>query len=226
MKKIYIGTSGWTYKDWHDEFYPKEIKKGFLTYYATEFNSVEINSTFYRIPPDSMVRGWDEQTPRDFIFTFKLNRYITHIKKLVHVKETMDIFFKRLSLLKKKARTLLIQLPPSLAYEERRINDFIKTLKLVSKKYKDPFHFALEPRHTSWFEQDVVEKLRKQFKKEGIALVFSQSSEYPGYEPIGENITSDFVYMRLHGPKELFASPYSVKELKLWAERIRELRKK
>ena len=115
-KKIFIGTSGYSYKHWIDKFYPKDLpQKRWLEFYAQHFNSVELNVTFYRLPKESLFENWYKRTPSNFRFVIKGSRFITHIKRLQDCKEPLNLFMQRAANLKDKLSCILWQTPPSLS---------------------------------------------------------------------------------------------------------------
>ena len=128
---IYIGTSGFFYDHWwNDVFYPKDIPKAkWLEYYADHFNTVEINSTFYRLPSPEVISGWYERTPDGFIFVLKGSRYITHIKRLSDCEESVMLFFERVKNLKEKLCLILWQFPPGFSRDTTRFAAFLHFLK-------------------------------------------------------------------------------------------------
>src|SRR3954462_4953906 len=110
--RVYIGTSGYSYKSWDKRFYPKDVPKRLqLEFYATQFPTVEINATFYRLPSENMVRGWRDRVPRDFIYAVKGSRFITHMKKLANLDGALDKFFDRIEPMKPRIGIILWQLP-------------------------------------------------------------------------------------------------------------------
>ncbi len=118
MNKLHLGTIGWSYNFWKGSFYPnKTASKNFLTYYATQFNTVEVDSTFYRIPTPQAITNWKNQTPDDFMFSLKFPSVITHIKMLKDCQRETDIFLERAKLLGQKLGPLLLQFPPSFGTE-------------------------------------------------------------------------------------------------------------
>lgn len=221
---VYIGTSGWMYKDWGKAFYPREMKKGFLQFLATEFNTVEVNSSFYHLPKSSTFAKWKGETPDGFVFAVKMSRYITHTLRLVDCFEPLQNFFASARKMGDKLGVVLIQLPPSLKYDEQTLQQFLKDLRRAQKKEKIQTRFALEPRHQSFMEDAL--KVRAQLKKHDISLVFPHSAKMASFPPEEENILGDFVYVRFHGPSEFAASRYGARRLRPWAERINGWRKK
>jgi uncharacterized protein YecE (DUF72 family) len=208
MQGAFVGTSGWIYKGWAGTFYPPDLKKtGELEYYATRFNTVEINATFYRLPLPTMVKGWRERSPENFVFAVKGSRFITHMKKLKVERKSIQVFFDRAKLLKEKCGPILWQLPPNLGFDPERLDSF---LKIVPKK----FRHAVEFRHASWYEhEETFEVLRRH----NIAHVSISTLRLP----MNLNVTSDFVYIRFHGLEHGAAHDYTREELGPWADHCR-----
>lgn len=221
VAKIRVGTSGWMYKDWGAKFYPKDLKKGHLQFLAEEFNTVEVNSSFYHLPLASTFKKWAGETPRDFVFAVKLSRYVTHRKRLKAVGEPIATFMSRAQKLGKKLGVVLVQLPPSLKYDEKKFDALLRILK--RKKAR----FALEPRHASWYDTSHRSEILKKLKGAGTCLVFPHSAKIPSPNPDDPtNITADFIYVRFHGPSEFAASRYGAVRLRPWAARIEAWRGK
>ncbi len=221
--QLRIGTSGWMYKDWGAMFYPKDLKKGHLSYLAAEFNTVEINSSFYHLPLASTFAKWKGEVPDDFVFAVKLSRFITHQKKLEGVREPLERFLKNAKNLEEKLGVILIQLPPSLQFDESLLETFLESLRVVANREKLETRYALEPRHASWFEDAIAKIVRTRVKEFGtMCLVFPHSAKIPSYSPVEENILADFAYVRFHGPSECAASRYGPQRLKPWADRIQK----
>lgn len=205
----FIGTSGYYYPGWVSEFYPEGMSsKDFLEYYGQFFNTVEINSTFYHMPRATTIKNLKKKLKEDFVVSVKLNRTITHLKRLKDVKDLLDSFFESVLVLGNNLGVILIQLPPSLKKDEELLLSFIE---MLPKKVK----FAIEFRHKTWLEESVFKILRKY----NIAFVVTHGDNYP-FLKID---TAEFAYIRLHGPKELYASSYSEEELKEWAIYIKSL---
>ena len=183
--EIYIGTSGWSYKGWNDTFYPSEIPKNRqFEFYATQFPTVEITATFYRLPSLSMVHGWRDKAPKGFVFAVKGSRFITHMKKLANLDGAVDKFFDRIKPMVKRIGVILWQLPPNLKSDLPRLDSFIR---LLPKRY----YYAVEFRHPSWLE---IESFRL-LKKHSVAHVSLRSLGMP----MNLTVTSDIVYLRFHG---------------------------
>jgi uncharacterized protein YecE (DUF72 family) len=215
------------YKDWGENFYPKEMKQGHLTYLAGEFNTVEVNSSFYHLPLLSTFENWRRQVPDDFRFAVKMSRYITHHLRLQEAEEPIQTFLGRAKALEEKLAAILIQLPPYLPYGPEDFAAFLKALEKGCEKEGVRPNFALEPRHPSWFELGAAGRLRVQVRGfPGLALVFPHSAKIPSFEPEDNNILDEFVYVRFHGPSEFAASRYGSERLAPWADKIRKWRER
>lgn len=207
MKKdVYIGTSGWSYQHWRDNFYPEKLStKEWLSFYGEAFPSVEVNTTFYHTPLKTTVQNWYATVPEDFIFSVKASRYLTHLKRLKECEQSLDFFYKSIQGLKEKTGPLLFQLPPFFKCDPERLAEFISHFK---KGYQHVFEF----RHSSWFTDEIYELL----SKKGIALCITDLNGY--LSP--EEITADFTYIRLHGPKKAYQGSYSPAQLRSWRKKI------
>jgi uncharacterized protein YecE (DUF72 family) len=214
-----IGTSGWMYSDWNGVFYPEGVKsKDKLPYFATQFSSVEINSTFYHVPLESSVQNWHDITPANFKFAIKLNRYLTHTKRLVvddELDEQLHEFFRRISLLKEKLAAVLVQLPPSQRADTTRLEHLAQQVKLYEKEFSMRFRLAIEFRNASWFNEDTYAVMHRH----NLANVINDS---PNRWPASRAITADFSYIRLHGNRILYRSSYTDTELAQWAAFIKQ----
>lgn len=208
--KLYIGTSGWSYKHWAEIFYPKDIRpEKYLEFYTGKFSCVELNSSFYNLPWKSTVTGWMNRTPDTFKFCPKMSRFITHQLQLVNVEEASAKFFDVFEGMRTKLGPVLIQLPPGMSYDKSLISNFFDLIKAKASHYR----FAVEVRNKSWIDDNFFNLLAKN----GIAFVIADSgSRFPYYE----TITTGFVYLRFHGREQLYASDYSETDLKLYAEKI------
>lgn len=207
---IYIGLSGWSYREWKNIFYPPALKPvDYLAFYAQFFRAAEINTSFYHIPKKETVTGWKNKVNPGFHFCPKLNKRLTHIKRLHEPEESLEKFFDSFTPLKDLLGPVLMQLPPSLKFDAIRVKHLFEVL---SKDYKD-YDFALEVRHETWLCDESIELL----KEYNIALVTSQSGVN---FPYTEVLTSKHAYIRFHGPKELYASAYTNKMLKDFAKKF------
>jgi uncharacterized protein YecE (DUF72 family) len=221
--KIYIGTSGWIYSHWDGIFYPEDLpSQNKLKYYSSYFKTAEINYSFYHLPRPGTYQKWYAETPADFIFSLKASRFITHIKRLSGVKEAWRQFLKNALYLKEKLGPILFQFPPSFKATSENFKRLEKFLKDVSQKdqinkstpvYLLILRFAFEFRHKSWCDEKIYQLL----KKYNAAWVIADSPRYPK----AEEVTADFVYIRMHGSKVLFGSKYTKKELSSLAQKIK-----
>lgn len=209
MSQLRIGCSGWVYKDWTGPFYPPEVKdRARLDYYATRFDTAEINASFYRLPSEAMVQGWAERTPPSFVFAWKVSRFITHNKKLNDCADPVALVFGRMAPLGDKLGPSLIQLPPQLRRNDDRLAGF---LKLLPKG-----RHTVEFRHPSWYEPAVL-ALLADFD---VSLCISDHH----HAPAPWERTASWVYVRGHGPGGRYVGRYSEAELEGWAARIRDWR--
>jgi uncharacterized protein YecE (DUF72 family) len=205
--RAFIGTSGYTYKSWDKTFYGDTPKKLQLEYYSTQFPTVEINATFYRLPSEAMVRGWRDRVDPKFRYALKGSRFITHMKKLANLGGAVDVYFDRIAPLQERTAIILWQLPPMLKKDLPRLDDFLAQLP---RSYRH----AVEFRERSWYEDDTFELLRKH-KASHVAL----SS---GGMPMNLTVTADIIYIRFHGLEGGAAHDYSRRELQPWADYICE----
>ena len=215
--RLYVGTSGWAY-DWED-FYPEEIPhRCRLDYYAQQFQTVEVNYSFYRLPRAATYEKWAGQTPEAFLFALKLSRFITHVKRLQGVKKAFRQFVVRATPLGARLGPILVQLPPSFKLDVRLLERFLEGASEVGEERDlDPLRLAFEFRHPTWFASDAKPALAV-LERRGAAFVCGHSSRYPYPDP--EPLTGDFMYLRFHGPEEMFASAYGRNGLKRWVPLI------
>lgn len=208
---VFIGTSGYSYPHWQGVFYPEGLpSRKWLWFYASLFNTVELNVTFYRLPRDSTFQNWYRTTAPDFSFVLKGSRLVTHRKRLAEPAEAVAIFFSRAALLKEKLAAVLWQLPPGMQADSGRLGEFCRVLREhpVARDVRHAFEF----RHQSWFT-DRIYAVLQEF---GFALCIADAPRWPCIE----EVTGDFVYYRFHGPERLYASCYSAEELTRWAEKM------
>ena len=209
--KIYIGTSGWCYEHWKNVFYPNNLKsQDYFDYYSKYFKTVEINNTFYRLPSKKTVLNWRKEAKKDFIFSLKASKFITHIKKLKEPKKHLNLFLNRIKFLKPNLGPILFQIPPNWKLEIKRFESFLKALD-------QNYRYAFEFRDRSWLVNEVFALL----KKYKIAFCIY---DLEGFQtPI--EITTNFVYIRLHGPKKAYSGLYSKTTLQKWAKIIKDFQK-
>jgi uncharacterized protein YecE (DUF72 family) len=207
--KFRVGTSGWHYRHWRDVFYPGNLPtKAWLAFYAERFSTVEVNNSFYRLPSESAMLSWREQTPPGFVFALKASRKITHFKRLLNANESLDRFFARARLLGDKLGPVLYQLPASMARNDERLESFLDILP------RDVAH-AVEFRHLSWVHEDVFGILERY----GVALC---AVDAPGLR-IPLVLTAPHAYVRFHGPAGMYAGLYSDEYLHQWALRLHDV---
>lgn len=210
--KVFIGTSGWSYPHWgKGVFYPLEVKqKEWLSYYSQYFDTVEINNTFYQLPQKTVFERWERSVPSHFSFVVKVSRYITHIKKLNQPEQPLLRFLENVSLLKKKLALLLFQLPPFLKANQLRLKHLLDLLEdqSIIPGVKATFEF----RNRTWLEKEIFHIITQR----NAALCFADWPDLRMTEPV----TADFIYLRRHGPKSLYASGYSQEEIKRDANQI------
>jgi uncharacterized protein YecE (DUF72 family) len=202
---IHIGTSGWHYPHWVGQFYPRTLSSDhFLPYYAQHLTTVEINNTFYRLPTPQILVGWLTKTPKDFLFTCKASRFITHMKKLKDPKPSIKQFFETVKILKEKLGPILFQLPPRWKINVPRLEEFLKILPKT-------FSYAFEFRDGSWLDKRIYQ------------LLTNHNAAFCLYNLAGkwspEIVTADFVYIRLHGPGDPYKGRYSETMLRSWANK-------
>ncbi|MBO8130270.1 MAG: DUF72 domain-containing protein [Candidatus Marinimicrobia bacterium] len=212
--KVYIGTSGWSYRHWIGRFYPVEIKtKEWLNHYSRFFNTVEINSSFYHLISEKTYAKWYDTVPEKFQFAVKMSRFVTHVKRLGDVSEPLDNFLKGVLRLKEKLGIILVQLPPSMKFDVKRIENFIQIL--YDKKVLPTIRVSFEVRNQTFLCDRFYDILRKN----KIALCFS---DWPGVE-VDNPVIADYIYIRRHGPKSLYASNYTDDDLKKDLEMMRDV---
>lgn len=213
-EKFRVGCSGWSYKDWSGIFYPKGLAaKDYLRFYSGVFDSVEIDSSFYRVPNAFMLNQWRSNTPDGFVFCPKMPKKITHDKKLKDVESELVYFYSMVSKLGKKLGPIVVQLPPSVkvSTHEGTMKEFVSIL--------DPgFRHAVEFRHKSWFTPETYKLLHGA----NVAMVWSLNQ----YLETPAEVTADFVYLRLVGDRAIteFSGTQRDRseEMKRWADAMRD----
>jgi uncharacterized protein YecE (DUF72 family) len=235
MGKIRIGISGWSYDAWRGDFYPENLPRSEELRYASErLGSIEINGSFYGLQTPSTYGRWYSETPRGFVLSVKGSRFITHNKSLAGVEVPLANFFASGVLrLEEKLGPILWQTSPRARFDPGRVRAFLELLPRDTRaaarlarrhdgRVEEPWtrvernrrlRHAFEPRHRSWLVPEFVRMARDT----GTAIVFSDSASWP----CTEEITAGFVYLRLHGATETYASGYAPRTLERWARRIR-----
>ncbi|WP_082897660.1 DUF72 domain-containing protein [Rhodococcus sp. EPR-157] len=237
LSDVRIGISGWTYAPWRGDFYPTGlVHRRELAYASERLSSIEINGTFYAMQKPSSFAKWHDETPDDFVFSIKGGRYVTHVKRLVGVESALANFFATGVLgLGKKLGPILWQLPPNLQFDADKLAAFFALLPRTTSEAvalagrrdeklpedrvslvvagERPIRHALEVRHPSFDTPEAIQVLRQH----DIAFVVADSA---GRYPFVDTPTSDFMYVRLHGAEELYASGYDDTSLDAWAARV------
>jgi uncharacterized protein YecE (DUF72 family) len=208
VSEVRIGCSGWNYAHWRELVYPKGLaQKRWLEHYATLFDTVEINNTFYRLPNVSAVQGWVDRSPRGFLFAVKMSRYITHIRRLSDLEGGLRRFYERIDPLVRtpKFGPVLWQLPPNFKRNDERLAEALAALP----RGRHCFEF----REPSWYVDEVYDLLRRR----GVALVIPDS---PKYRFRTLELTANWTFVRFHSGSRGARGNYSERELEEWAERI------
>lgn len=232
-----IGISGWRYAPWRGRFYPPGLaQRQELAFASRVLRTIEINGTFYALQRPASYQRWHDETPDDFVFAVKGSRYITHMRQLQDVRTALANFFASGLLgLQRKLGPLLWQFPPRMPYDAARIERFLSLLPgdtaaamALARRHDErlegrslllkgtpglPLRHAVEVRHPSFVDAGFIAALRRH----RVALVVADTA---GRWPLLEDLTADFVYLRLHGDKELYASGYGDAALDRWAARI------
>lgn len=211
-RPIFIGTSGWSYASWRGPFFPKALPSRLhLQFYASRFDTTELNGVFYRTPTEAAVRAWAEQTPEDFVFSWKASKFITHWKRLNETSvNSIALLESRLRLLGHKSGPVLFQLPPQFQKNRSRMEGF---LKLLSTRRR----YAFEFRHPSWYEDDILDLLRDR----DIALCVSDHHDAPA----PWIATAGYVYVRGHGPGGRYRGRYRSDTLERWTGWLMSMRR-
>jgi uncharacterized protein YecE (DUF72 family) len=203
---VFVGTSGWSYDHWTGPFYPLDLASEHrLEHYARHLGSAEINNSFYHLPSEKTVAAWRETAPEGFIFAAKASRYITHVKKLKDPHKGVPRFLERISLLGDRLGPILFQLPPRWGFNAARLERFLASLS------RD-FRYAFELRDHSWLNHDAYELLHRYVAAFCIYELDSFLSP--------KEMTTDFVYIRLHGPGGPYQGRYDQQTLAGWAGAI------
>jgi uncharacterized protein YecE (DUF72 family) len=214
VKPARIGCSGWNYDDWRGTFYPAgEPRRRWLELYAERFDTVEVNTTFYRLPRRDAVAAWVQQTPPSFLFAVKASRYLTHIRRLRDLDEGIRRFYERIEPLLEAGRLgpVLWQLPANFHRDDERLAAWLQALP--------EGRHTIEFRHGGWFAAPVMQALRDR----GVALTVGDHPQRPFQS---HEATADWRFVRLHYGSRGRAGNYSATELDAWARRIAQWRRR
>ena len=209
--RVRTGTSGWVYPHWRGRFYPTSLRSAdWLSFYAARFDTVELNNPFYRQPSREQFVRWRAAVPAEFSYAVKLNRFITHVKRLKVDAPMIARSYDTVAGLGPKLAAILVQLPPRFRFDEQRLQGFCHAVARRRRRH------ALEPRDPSWLTDEALAALARV----GVALCIIDTSRWDSRLAV----TAHFVYVRFHGPGRLYASQYDDTALREWAGRIREWR--
>lgn len=205
-----VGCSGWQYKHWRGDFYPGDLPQArWFEYYASVFDTVEINNTFYRLPERATFTAWGQRSPPGFEFAVKASRYLTHMKKLKDPEEPLDLLFSRMRALGTRLGPVLYQLPPGWRMDRERFGHFVEALPADARH-------AVEFREPSWYDSDVLALMRR--RKLALCL-----HDMPG-SATGQDVTGPFVYVRFHGASSQYGGSYPDDSLHCWARCLNQCR--
>ena len=211
---VHIGCSGWNYADWRERVYPRGLPpRRWLERYAELFDTVEVNSTFYRLASRDAVATWVEQTPDDFVFALKASRYLTHFKRLTDMEQGVRRFYERIDPLlgTPKLGPIVWQLPENFHRDDERLASALQRLP--------PGRHAFEFRHASWFAPEVYALLREH----GAALVIG---DHPARPFQSHELTADWTFIRFHQGARGRRGNYAESELRTWQRRISQWRRR
>jgi uncharacterized protein YecE (DUF72 family) len=214
VKTVHVGCSGWNYPHWRERVYPKGVpQRRWLAHYATLFDTVEVNNTFYRLPRREAVAAWVEETPPDFLFAVKASRFLTHMKRLTDMGRGVERFYERIEPLaaSPKMGPVLWQLPQTFRRDDERLAFALGRLP--------PGRHCFEFRHASWFVPDVYAALREH----GVALVVGEHPERPFQT---HELTADWTFVRFHYGSRGRNGNYSERELQTWRRGIAQWRRR
>jgi uncharacterized protein YecE (DUF72 family) len=217
MSEVRVGCSGWMYDDWRGRLYPERApKRRWLKLYAEHFDTVEVNSTFYRLARREAVAAWVEQTPPGFLFAVKASRYLTHVKRLLDIRDGIARFYEPLEPLRESGRfgPVLWQLPENFHRDDARLEGWLALLD----SGRDIRH-TIEFRHKSWFVPEVMDALRSR----GVALTIG---DHPARPFQTHDFTAPWTFIRFHYGSRGRGGNYSDREIAQWAEQIRRWRRR
>lgn len=207
--EVYIGCSGWSYQDWKGIFYPTNLPaRNYLSYYASHFNTLEVNSTFYHFPTEKSVHAWHQQVPNAFKFSLKVSRLITHTQRMKQVQEPLQQFYGLQEILQDKLGYFLFQFPASFRFSEYNMDQLLRQV--------DPhYNNVVEFRHPSWWKSEVVRRLQQR------NIIFCTVSGFGLPEEL--MVTNGVAYIRFHG-EPIYAGCYTEEALSHWAHQVKKAR--
>jgi uncharacterized protein YecE (DUF72 family) len=212
MEHLHIGTTGWQYPDWKETFYPKDMNPGdYLEHYSTEFNAVEINSTYYQLPKSEAVAGWYRNTPKNFLFCPRLIRALTENHELNTNENLLKAFLGHFITLELSLGPIIVEIPPSISLEHPHVLPFLDMLGGFSHSYT----FVIEARHLSWANPKAAEMCETR----GLAWSIS---DFCGQFPTIQKTLSNNAYLRFHGTNNIDQSNYSHETLGHCAEKAKQ----
>lgn len=205
--QFYIGTSGYSYPAWKQDFYPDKLpSREWLAYFSTQFNTLELNSSFYHFPRVATLQKMYDATGPDFLFSIKMNRMVTHYQRMKNSREKVQEFIRTAEDgFREKLGCILFQMPPTFSYTEENIDHLLQSVPHEKRS-------VIEFRHISWWREETFEMLRRH------NLTFCNIS-FPKL-PEDIHVTTDVFYLRMHGVPELFKSRYSMEELQAKAAQL------
>jgi uncharacterized protein YecE (DUF72 family) len=203
--RIHIGTSGWSYEHWRGPFYARRGKSSeYLAWYAKQFETAEVNNSFYRLPEKKTIKEWRESVSKDFVFSVKASRFMTHMKKLKDPEEPVARLMVRVEVFEDQLGPILVQCPPNWRRNPERLSFFLKSLPSGQK-------FAFEFRDTSWFDRKIYDLLQEH---QAALCIYNQDGETSP-----DQLTTDWTYVRFHSSRSKQSWDYSESELAEWADR-------
>lgn len=213
-RSVRVGCSGWSYASWKDAIYAGAPERRWLELYADRFDTVEVNSTFYRLPAQASVDRWQEVVPDGFTFTVKASRYLTHVKRLRDLGPGLERFLERIEPLRRSGKlgAILWQLPPNFRRDDERLAAALRALPAGGRH-------CFEFRHPSWFVPEVYDLLRAG----GAALVIGDRPEVQAFQ--SHAFTASWTIVRFHYGSRGRRGNYSERELEQWADRLRAWRR-
>jgi len=212
MRSPRVGCSGWNYTSWRGRFYPRDLPASrWLEFYATHFDTVEVNNSFYRLPPRSTFEDWRVRVPSAFVYAVKASRFLTHMKRLLNPEEPIERLFASVSGLGRRLGAVLYQLPPHLTLDLPRLDHFLRALPRRSSALR--LH-VVEFRHPSWYTDETFELLTR---RQVTMCVHDKLGS-----AIAQPFVGPFVYVRFHGTSGHYHGSYSPRQLERWAHMLAE----